>query len=67
MALRKAPLDTPPPPDIWTISQVARYLQLNTTTVRNQAKLGVIPGKQFGTLWRFSRKAVMALMGDDGA
>jgi excisionase family DNA binding protein len=57
-----APLDSDL--EIMTTAEVAAFLRITERTVTNLAKRGVIPGRQFGTLWRFSRHAIVAVMYD---
>jgi excisionase family DNA binding protein len=50
--------------DIMTAQEVAEYLRIDQRTVTAHAMGGVIPGRQFGKLWRFSRRAILALVYD---
>jgi len=50
--------------EIMTAQEVAEYLRIDQRTVTQHAMRGVIPGRQFGKLWRFSRKAIVALLYD---
>ena len=50
--------------EIMTTHEVAEFLRMTERTVTKQAIAGVIPGRQFGTLWRFSRRAILALVYD---
>ncbi|QNI37488.1 helix-turn-helix domain-containing protein [Edaphobacter albus] len=44
--------------DIMTAKEVAEYLRMSHKTVINRAIRGELPGKQIGSLWRFSRKSI---------
>ena len=50
--------------EIMTAQEVAVHLRMDQRTVTEYAARGVIPGRQFGKLWRFSRRAIMALVYD---
>ena len=50
--------------DIWTIRDVAQYLQMSERNVLTRAQKGQIPGRQIGVLWRFSRKQIVAMFDD---
>lgn len=47
-------------PDVITAQQVAKLLNLSVETVRRWAGLGKLRGVKFGSLWRFSRAAVLS-------
>ena len=40
------------------VSEAARLLRIHPKTLRNKARLGVIPGVQVGRLWRFRASAL---------
>jgi excisionase family DNA binding protein len=44
--------------DIMTAAEVAEFFRVSHKTVINRAVAGDIPGKQIGSLWRFSRKQI---------
>jgi len=48
--------------DILNAEEVAALLRLNPVTVRLKAAGGVIPGRQIGNRWRFSRKRIIEWM-----
>ncbi|MGI4755397.1 MAG: helix-turn-helix domain-containing protein [Janthinobacterium lividum] len=50
------------PPEIMTAQEVAAYLRVSLPTVMRQAKAGELPGKQLGSIWRFSRKVIQKMM-----
>jgi excisionase family DNA binding protein len=73
MAANPQPIPSPAPPqrlkqielpayEIMTVHEVAEYLRVTPRTVTNMANQGVIPGKQIGKLWRFSRKTILSMM-----
>lgn len=47
-------------PEVMTVEQAARFLQLEEKAVLELAEAGTIPGKRIGPVWRFSREAVVA-------
>lgn len=49
-------------PDMWTVSDVAKYLKLSTKTVYVLARLGKIPCTILGANFRFSRKKIESLV-----
>jgi excisionase family DNA binding protein len=48
--------------DIMTAKEVADHLRICHKTVTTLAQKGEIPGKQLGSLWRFSRKQIEAMI-----
>ena len=48
--------------DIMDASEVAALLRVNVVTVRLKAAAGVIPGRQIGNRWRFSRTRITQWM-----
>ena len=46
-------------PDVLTVEQLARLLQVDEKSVRSLAASGDIPGRKIGRHWRFSRQAVL--------
>jgi excisionase family DNA binding protein len=46
-------------PDVLTVEQLARLLQVDEKSVRSLAASGEIPGRKIGRHWRFSRQAVL--------
>jgi excisionase family DNA binding protein len=57
------PHDAPEPPEVMTVEQTAELLQLEPKAVLELAEAGTLPGKKLGTVWRFSRTAVLAWLG----
>ena len=43
---------------LWTINEVASYLQLQPETVRGMARRGELPGIKIGKVWRFRKSAI---------
>ena len=48
--------------DIMDASEVAALLRVNVVTIRLKAAAGVIPGRQIGNRWRFSRTRIIQWM-----
>ena len=48
------------PPEIMNATQAGQFLQLEEQLVIELAEAGELPGKRLGTLWRFSREALVA-------
>ncbi len=53
--------------DVLTLQEAAGLLRLPVETVRASAVAGDLPGRAFGDEWRFSRAALLAWLGGDGA
>jgi excisionase family DNA binding protein len=49
-------------PDLLTIGQVAKYLQVSDSTVRRMLKDGRLRGTKLGVLWRIPRESVEELI-----
>jgi excisionase family DNA binding protein len=47
-------------PEVLTAEQAGQFLQLPESTVLELAEAGELPGRKLGTLWRFSRAALVA-------
>jgi excisionase family DNA binding protein len=45
--------------DILTVDQAADFLQLTPPTIRQMAARGLLPGRRFGRMWRFSRRQLL--------
>lgn len=45
-------------PDIMTIKDLSKYLQLCEITLYRLAKKGQIPGFKVGVLWRFKKSSI---------
>ena len=43
---------------LWTVVDVARYLRVETETVRIMARDGKLPAIKVGRLWRFHRSSI---------
>ena len=54
-------------PDVLTIEEVAEFLRLPEDDVRRYAASLVIPGRQIGDQWRFSRRALEEWVRDPSA
>jgi excisionase family DNA binding protein len=50
--------------EVLTLEEAAALLKLPTDTVRSRAEEGDLPGRRFGTEWRFARVAVLAWLAD---
>ena len=48
------------PPEVMNVEQAAQFLQIEEKIVVELAEAGTLPGKKLGTLWRFSRDALVA-------
>lgn len=53
-----------PADEVLTLEQVAELLKLSADDVRAEADHGELPGRRFGTEWRFSRTAVLDWLAD---
>ena len=45
-------------PDVLTISDLARYLQVSKSSLYKLAKKGKVPGQKVGKHWRFRRETI---------
>lgn len=52
--------DPPDPPEVMNAAQAGQLLQLDEKAVLELAESGVLPGRKLGTVWRFSRTAIIA-------
>jgi excisionase family DNA binding protein len=50
--------------DVLTLDEAAALLKLPADTVRSRAEEGDLPGRRFGSEWRFARVAVLAWLAD---
>jgi excisionase family DNA binding protein len=50
-----------------TPTEVAGLLQIHVKTVYRLARRGILPGRQIGRRWRFSRTEILALLSNQGA
>jgi excisionase family DNA binding protein len=48
---------------VMTTQELAEYLKVTESFVTKKAKLGEIPGKKVGYLWRFHRSVIDAWLG----
>jgi excisionase family DNA binding protein len=52
------PLNDP----LWTVEDVAAYLQLQPETIRSMARRGELPALKIGKVWRFQKQAINAML-----
>lgn len=45
--------------DVLNVEETAALLNVSPWTVREQARLGTLPGRKIGKEWRFSRQALL--------
>jgi excisionase family DNA binding protein len=48
------------PPEVMSAEQAGKLLQIDETHVVELAEAGKLPGRKLGTVWRFSRAALVA-------
>jgi len=48
--------------EVITPTQVAALLQIHVKTVYRLARQGVLPGRQIGRRWRFSKSEILGLV-----
>jgi excisionase family DNA binding protein len=48
------------PPEVMNAEQAGQLLQLDEKVVLELAEAGTLPGRKLGSVWRFSRTAVLA-------
>jgi hypothetical protein len=53
----------PEVPDVMNAQQAGQFLQIDETLVVQLAEKGELPGKKLGPVWRFSRAALVAWLG----
>lgn len=53
------PYETPPAPEVLSVDQAARFLQVDDGLVIALAESGQLPGRKLGSEWRFSRAALV--------
>ena len=53
--------------EVLTVEQAAELLQLPPDRIRALARDGKIPAGKVGSHWRFSRRALLRLVGDEPA
>jgi excisionase family DNA binding protein len=52
----------PPNDPLWTVEDVAAYLQLQPETIRSMARRGELPALKIGKVWRFQKQAIHAML-----
>lgn len=57
--------EDPPTEDVLTLEETAALLRLPLDTARASAVAGELPGRAFGTEWRFARAALLAWLGHE--
>lgn len=50
--------------DVLDVQEAAALLAVSPATVREQARLGRLPGRKIGREWRFSRRALLDWLAD---
>ncbi len=58
--------DPPPPAEVLTARQAAELLQIDEKLIVELAEAGELPGRKLGTVWRFSRSALVAWLAGGG-
>lgn len=48
----------PAPPEVMTIDDLARYLQLSKSSLYKLAQEGKVPGQKVGRHWRFRKDTI---------
>jgi len=47
---------------LWTVEDVAGYLQLQPDTIRSMARRGELPAIKIGKVWRFQKSAISQML-----
>jgi excisionase family DNA binding protein len=47
---------------LWTVDDVADYLQLQPETIRSMARRGELPAIKLGKVWRFRKTAIHEML-----
>ena len=47
---------------LWTVEDVAGYLQLQPETIRSMARRGELPAQKIGKVWRFQKHAIHEML-----
>ncbi|KAB2890191.1 MAG: helix-turn-helix domain-containing protein [Kofleriaceae bacterium] len=55
------------PPEVMSSAQAAQLLQIEEKLVVELAEAGELPGKKLGTVWRFSRAALVTWLSEPAA
>jgi excisionase family DNA binding protein len=63
LVLGRAELRPPPPPEVLTIEQAAKLLQVEPAEMQKLAEAGELPGRKIGGAWRFPRAALLEWLG----
>jgi excisionase family DNA binding protein len=50
--------------EVLTLDEASAFLKVPADTVRSRAEEGDLPGRRFGSEWRFARMAVLAWLAD---
>ena len=45
-------------PTVMTLTEVARYLRINRSTVYRMARDGTLPAWKLGNVWRFKKESI---------
>lgn len=56
-------IPTPNNEPLWTVDDLADYLQLKTETVRMMARAQKIPAIKVGRVWRFKASEIKEMLG----
>jgi len=48
------------PPEVMNADQAGQFLQIDEAVVTEMAEAGKLPGRKLGSVWRFSRAALVA-------
>jgi excisionase family DNA binding protein len=48
------------PPEVMNADQAGQFLQIDAAVVIEMAEAGRLPGRKLGSVWRFSRAALVA-------
>ena len=47
-----------PTPELFTVKEVAAYLNVHTSTIYRMLRQGILPAFKIGSDWRFHREAI---------
>jgi excisionase family DNA binding protein len=47
---------------LWTVDDMAGYLQLQPETIRSMARRGELPAIKLGKVWRFRKSAIQEML-----
>jgi excisionase family DNA binding protein len=51
---------------LWTVDDVAGYLQLQPETIRSMARRGELPAIKLSKVWRFRKTAIQEMLVNQG-